>query len=137
MTLQLHLQIAGALLLLLAAMHPFIARHFGWRQELAQVSLFTRQVFFVHALFIALTVAMFGTLSLVYASHLLTPHPLATAVLAGMTLFWSVRLFAQWFIYDRRLWQGHRFNTVMHFLFTAFWCYLTAVYGIALKGQLP
>ncbi len=135
MTLHLHLQIAGALLLLLAAMHPLFPKRFGWREELAQVSLFTRQVFFVHSLFIGLTVAMFGILSLTFASHLLTPHPLAAAMLAGLTLFWAVRLFAQWFIYDRRLWQGHRFNTAMHFTFTALWCYLTAVYGLALMGQ--
>lgn len=131
LTLQIHLQVAGALLLGLAAMHPFMPKHFGWHKELANVSLFTRQVFYVHAIFIFLIVVMFGVLSLCFAPQLLSPHPLAAALLGAMALFWGVRLILQWCFYDRRLWRGHRFNTVMHYAFTALWCYLTAVYGLS------
>lgn len=40
------MRIVGALLLLLGISHAFFSRYFGWQQELAAVSLFTRRVFF-------------------------------------------------------------------------------------------
>ena len=51
MTLYIHLQIVGILLMLLGLSHIFFNRYFGWGQELVSVSLLTRQVFFVHNLF--------------------------------------------------------------------------------------
>jgi len=30
-----------------------------------------------------------------------------------------------------RVWRGHRFNTVMHVLFSLLWTYLTGVYTAA------
>jgi hypothetical protein len=49
----LDLRLVGFLLVALAIAHGFFERHFGWRQELSKVSLFTRQVFYVHHFFIA------------------------------------------------------------------------------------
>lgn len=135
MSTTLHLQIAGSLLLVLSALGLTLPRRFGWRAELERVSLLTRQVFFVHAKFITLIVVFMGILSIGWAHELTTPVPLATPVLAGLMIFWGVRLFMQWGVYDRRLWVGNRFNTTMHYVFTVFWIYLTAVYGWALCGQ--
>jgi hypothetical protein len=56
-------------------------------------------------------------------------------VLAGFATFWGLRLVIQWFFYDSRLWRGHAFNTVVHFIFTAMWIYLTAVYAVAFSAQ--
>lgn len=127
-----HLKVAGALLLLLAAAHAFFPRRFRWREELARLSLLNRQIFLVHGFFIALTVAMMGALSLFFTDALLEPTPLARLVLGGLAAFWAVRLVVQWAVYDRRLWVGHRFNTAVHVAFTALWCYLAGTYGCAL-----
>jgi hypothetical protein len=135
MTIMLHLKLCGVLLLLLAALHPLFARHFQWQKELAAVSLLTRQVFWVHTLFIGLILAQFGVLSLVFTSALIERTLLARVVLGGLVIFWSARLFAQHFIYSPRLWRGHRLHTAMHILFTGFWAYLAAVYGAALWRQ--
>ena len=135
MILELHLKICGLLLLGLAALHPSFAKRFHWKEELAGVSLFTRQVFWVHSLFIVLVLVIFGVLSLCFAGALLEPSALAKALLAAFVLFWGVRLFAQHFIYSPELWRHHRFNTVMHILFTALWTYLVAIYGMALWRQ--
>jgi hypothetical protein len=51
MTLQIHLQIVGCLLVLLGLSHAFMNRHFGWGKELAEISLLTRQIFYVHTFF--------------------------------------------------------------------------------------
>jgi hypothetical protein len=131
MSLTTHLQIVGALLLLLAASHAFFNRYFGWSRELAHVSLFTRRVFFVHSFFIALVVGLAGAGSLLYADVLLRPDLLSRAILGGLVVFWLCRLLAQFFAYDAAIWRGNRFRTSMHVFFSLLWLYVTAVYGIA------
>lgn len=136
MTLLMHTRIVGALLLLLGASHVFFSRYFEWKHELATVSLFTRQVFFVHHFFIGLGVAMAGAGSFLYADALLKPGALSRALLAAMTLFWFCRLLTQFFVYDSALWRGDRFRTFMHVAFVALWCYVTATYGTGLIRTL-
>jgi hypothetical protein len=131
-TIFVHLRIVGVLLLLLGLSHAFFDRYFGWKRELALVSLFTRRVFFVHTFFIGLGVVLVGAGSFLYAGALLRPGVLSRALLAGMTLFWFCRLLAQFFAYDSALWRGDRFRTFMHAAFSMLWCYVTATYGIAL-----
>ena len=123
------LRIAGILLLLLAAANLTFPRRFGWRDELAKVSLLTRQVFFVHAGFIILTVGLFGILSLFYADALVARSPLAAPILAGLTLFWAARFVTQLLIYDARLWKGDLSRTAAHVAFSLLWLYFVAVYG--------
>ena len=132
MTLALHLRIVGIVLVLLGLSHTFFNRHFGWERELANVSLLTRQVFFVHTFFIGLGVSLGGAASFVCADALLRPGLLSKTLLAGMTLFWLCRLLAQFFGYDSRTWKGDPFRTFMHAAFSVLWIYVTATYGIAL-----
>jgi hypothetical protein len=132
MNLTLHLQIVGVLLLLLAIAHAFFDRYFGWSRELGRVSLFTRRVFFVHCFFIALTLALSGAGSILYSGTLLRPDPLSRGILAALVVFWLCRLLAQFFAYDAAIWRGSRFRTSMHVFFSLLWCYVTAVYALAL-----
>jgi hypothetical protein len=132
MTLSLHLQVVGALLVLLGLSHAFFNRYFGWDRELAAVSLLTRRVFFVHTFFIGMGVAMAGAVSFIDADALLRPDALSRAILAGMTAFWLCRLLAQFFAYESAIWRGDRFRTVLHVAFALLWTYVTATYGIAL-----
>jgi hypothetical protein len=137
MTLTLHLQIAGLLQLLLALVHFDFVRRFGWREELARVSLLTRQVFWVHTGFIVLVVAGFGALSLVCAEALSVRSTLARAVLGGLALFWLARWFCQFFVYSPSLWRGHRRRTLAHVSFSLLWSYLAGVYAVAFAHQFP
>jgi hypothetical protein len=133
--LALHLKVSGALLIALAALHPALARRFRWKEELAEVSLLTRQVFWVHMLFIGLVLVQFGALSLCFTDSLVERSLLAKAVLGGFVIFWGLRLFAQHFIYSPGLWRGHPFHTSMHVFFTGLWAYLVWVYALALWRQ--
>jgi hypothetical protein len=132
MTLAIHLRVVGILLVLLGLSHAFFSRYFGWERELAEVSLLTRQIFFVHSFFIALGVVLGGAGSFLCADALLRPGSLSRTLLAAMTVFWLCRLLAQFFAYDTLIWKGDRFRTLMHAGFSALWIYVTAVYGIAL-----
>ncbi len=129
MSLEAHLRLAGALLLLLAAVHPFFPKQLGWKDDLAKLTLLNRQIFLVHVGFIVLTLVLFGALALFFAGDLVVPSRLAAVVLAGLTLFWGLRLLTQQFIYDRSHWRGNRRNTILHILASLLWTYLTVVFG--------
>ena len=77
MSLSIHLQIVGVLLVLLGLSHAFFNWYFGWEQELAAVSLLTRRIFFVHTFFIGLGVVLAGAGSLFYTDALLRPGDLS------------------------------------------------------------
>ena len=125
------LQIAGALQLILSVSHFAFIRRLGWREDLQRVSLFTRQVFWVHLGFLMLVLAGFGGLSLLYGDELLTRSPLSRAMLGGLTIFWAARWYCQLFVYRAALWRGNSFNTKVHFFFVLLWTFLTAVYATA------
>jgi hypothetical protein len=136
MNLRLQLQIVGGLQVLLALAHLAFPRRFGWREELVRLSPLNRQIFYVHAFFICLVLVLFGLLDLIYTDELLEPGSLARGVLAGITVFWTTRLFCQWFVYDSKLWLGHRFNTAMHVVATFLWSYFVAMHGGVLWRQI-
>ena len=132
----LNLRIAGALLLGLACAHVHICQRFQWRQEAGRLSPFNRQVLLVHAFFIALTVGLMGALASFWPAALVARSPLGLPVTAGLSLFWTVRLFVQLFVYDSALWKGKRFESAAHVLFTLFWLYLTLLFGWCARLQL-
>ncbi len=127
-----NLRVVGVAMAGLVVLNLFVPGRFGWREDLSRVSLLNRQIFEVHAIFLVLTLALFSALLLTSAEALLEPTRLARAILIGLTIFWGLRLAAQWFYYSPAIWRGHRFNTVMHVLFSGLWIYVTGVFGTAL-----
>jgi hypothetical protein len=136
MNIEIHLRAAGALQIALAIAHAFFPRHFNWKEELSRLSLLNRQIFLVHTAFICFVLLMMGTLSLLAPQTLLTRTSLSQLVLGGFAGFWGLRFLFQWLVYDWRLWVGNSLNTFMHWLFSALWLYLTAVYATALAFQI-
>lgn len=134
--LSLNLRLAGLVILGLAVAYPIYPRYFRWRDELQAVSLLTRQIFFVHCGFIVLLLILQGVLLLAAPQALVEPTTAGLALLVGLTAFWVYRLYAQLFMYDRRLWLGNRLHTIVHVVFTAIWCYLSGVFAWALWRQL-
>lgn len=123
-----HLQIIGVLLMLLALLHVGFPRYFGWKEQLASLSLINRQMMQVHTFFIALVVFMIGLLSCWQAEALQT-NPLGRFICSGLAFFWGLRLFFQLFVYSPALWRGKLFETTMHIAFAMLWLYLLWVYG--------
>lgn len=129
MSLVAHVRLAGVLLLALAALHPFLPARLRWKEELARLSLLNRQIFLVHVFFIGLVLALMGSLCAFAPGLLVARGPLARLLAGGCAVFWLARLAAQWLVYDRSLWRGQPFNTLVHWVFTGLWIYLTAVFG--------
>ncbi len=133
MNISLHLKIVGALLLTLGLAHSMFARYFKWREELARLSLLTRQIFLVHCFFIALLLVMIGVCSLFYTDALLASGTLSRVLLTGLVVFWLSRLVFQFLVYDPAIWRGRPFYTIMHIVFSIFWIYAVLTYGAALR----
>jgi hypothetical protein len=134
MTLELHLRIVGVIMAALAVVNLLVPRRLHWPEELARLSLINRQIFQAHSLFLILMLALFSALLLTCTGALLEPTRLARAILAGLTIFWGLRMLMQWFFYSPETWRGHRLHTVMHCVFSATWIYVTTVFATALAA---
>ncbi|MBF9237578.1 hypothetical protein I2I05_09245 [Hymenobacter sp. BT683] len=127
------LEVIGFLLVALALLHAPFARYFNWRQEFAAVSLINRQMMYVHTFFIAFTVLLMGVLCLTSAPELVSTV-LGRKLALGCGLFWLARLLIQFFGYSAVLWQGKRFETTIHVVFSIFWAYLSTVFILVSFG---
>jgi len=127
-----HLQIGGLVMAGLVVVNLFVPSQLRWREEMSRLSLVNRQIFQVHSVFLVLTLGLLSALLLTCAPALVEPTRLSRALLIGLTIFWGLRMVMQWFFYSSDLWRGHRFNTVVHYVFSVIWIYLTSVFAAAL-----
>lgn len=125
-----NLKIIGVLLFVLGVTHAWFPRYFQWKQDLAPLSLMNRQMMYGHTFFIALTVIAVGALSFFCPGELITTA-LGKKLALGLCVFWGLRGFFQLFFYSSELWKGKQFETMMHVLFTIFWFYMAAVFGLS------
>ncbi len=123
-----HLKIAGSLMLSLSALHLVFPKRFRWKEDLAQLQDLNRQIFYVHCFFICLVLCLMGGLCLFFTDQFLSGGDLRRLVAGGFSLFWSMRLFIQLFVYDKKLWQGKALETSVHVIFIGLWSYFTAVF---------
>lgn len=130
---ELHLKIAGSLLIILALCHIGFPNYFKWKTVLEPLDLFHRQMLKTHTFFIALVVLLMGGLCIGYHQELIHTQ-LGKIVCVGLAIFWSLRLFFQFFVYSPKLWKGKTFETSMHFLFSAFWIYLSTIFWMIYWG---
>jgi hypothetical protein len=130
---ELHLKIIGILLIVLGAMHLFFPRYFYWKQELVGLSLFNRQMMYVHLFFIGFVVFLNGLLCLTSSAELLTTA-LGKRICLGIGIFWVVRLYVQFFGYSSKIWKGKTFETAVHVVFAGLWTYLSTVFLIVWMG---
>ena len=102
-----------------------------FRGQLLSVSPLLRQLIWVYAAYIFLTIVGFGLVSVVFAESLAGGSPLARAVCGFIALFWSVRLLIQLFIYDPKPYlNGWPLKIGYHGL-TVVFSYHAAVYSMA------
>lgn len=124
---EIHLKIAGSLLILLALAHIYFPRYFNWHKELKSISLINRQMMTFHTFFIALTLFLMGLLCITSSDELINTS-LGKKVSLGLAVFWVIRLFVQFFGYSSELWRGKRFETIVHILFSFIWSYFVLVF---------
>ena len=112
---------------ILAIIHAIFPKYFNWKEELKQLSLINRQLIMVHTFFIALVVLLIGLLCMTSATELIQTK-LGKTISLGLGIFWTIRLFFQFFIYSSLLWKGKIFETAVHILFSLLWIYMSTVF---------
>lgn len=125
-----HYKIIGVLLIALSIVHVIFPRYFNWSKELAALSLINRQMMYIHTFFIAFVVFLIGVLCLT-SSHELISTGLGKKIVLGLGVFWSIRLFMQFFVYSSQLWKGKLMETSIHIVFSLFWTYLSIVFFVS------
>ncbi|TVZ15335.1 hypothetical protein JM81_1563 [Maribacter sp. MAR_2009_72] len=126
---ELQIKIIGGVLILLALIHIIFPRYFNWKEELNKLSLVNKQIMTVHTIFIALTVLLMGLLCLTSTKELIETN-LGKTISFGFAIFWTIRLFIQFFGYSTSLWNGKTFETIIHVIFSVLWFYLSGVFWL-------
>lgn len=124
-----HLRITGCLLIFIALVHVIFPKYFNWSEELRSLSLINKQLMIIHTFFIALAVFLMGLLCLTSATELIETR-LGKTISLGLGIFWSIRLFIQFFGYSTKLWKGKRLETSIHILLSGLWFYLSSIFWI-------
>ena len=113
--------------MVLALVHAIFPKYFNWEKELKSLSLINRQMMTVHTFFIALTLFLMGLLCITATNELIETQ-LGKTICLGFGIFWAVRLVIQFFGYSPSLWKGKKLETIVHFLFSMLWVYLSIVF---------
>lgn len=124
---ELHLKIIGFCLIGLGLVHAIFPRQFNWKQELSSLSIMNREMMYVHTFFIAFTLFLIGLLCLTSYTELIN-STFGKRISFGLGIFWTLRLFVQFFVYSSKTWRGKRLETIIHILFSIFWTYLSAIF---------
>lgn len=114
----------------LALVHSIFPKYFNWNKELKSLSLMNRQMMGVHTFFIALIVFMIGLICVTSTNELIYTK-LGKTICLGFGVFWSIRLYFQFFVYSPALWKGKKFETSIHILASILWIYLSVVFLMA------
>ena len=127
---ELHIKIAGVLLVLLALSHTAFPKYFKWGKELRALSMVNRQMIYVHTFFIGFVLLLMGLLCLSSSTELIETD-FGNKISIGLGVFWLARLLIQFFGFSSKLWKGKKFETRIHILFSVMWAYLTVVFFLS------
>ena len=102
-----------------------------FRGQLKNVSGLMRQLVWVYAIFIFLTIVAFGIVSVTFAETLAGGTPLARAVCGFIALFWTARLVIQFFVFDAKPYLRNSFLKLGYHGLTVVFTYHAIVYSLA------
>jgi hypothetical protein len=108
-----------------------VPRVLDWRSSLRKLDPLSRQLIWVHGLFIVLVIIAFGVLSVGFANELANGSRLARAVCAFIALFWTCRLVVQFAVFDARPYLKSTLLAIGYRGLTVVFTYLAVVYAWA------
>lgn len=131
MNLELLIFIGGILhfgILLASAMVPKVL---DWKASLDKLDGLSRQLVWVHGVFIVLVIVGFGLLSILFAGELVTGTPLARGVCIFIALFWAARLIVQFFVFEAEPYLKSTLLKAGYHGLTVVFVYHAVVYSLA------
>lgn len=126
--LEIGLMIGGGSLAILAIASFWIPKALGWKEKLAGLTPLMRELWWTYSFYVWASHVFFAVLTLGFADWLMGGSPAAVAMLSFMGLWWSVRLYLQFFGFDLGEVEGSRFNRVAKHLLTALFVGLVVLF---------
>ena len=102
-----------------------------WKTQLAPLHPFLRTLFWVYGVFIVLTIAGMGTLTLLHVRAMAAGEPVARSLAAFIAVFWSARLWVQFFVFDATEFLTTRWRRIGYHTLTLAFIAQAAVYIFA------
>jgi hypothetical protein len=128
--------LAAAGQLCIAVLNLALVRVMGWKEDLARVSLLVREVFYIHSLFISLTLLIFAALTFRFAGEMAgSGLPVYRWLACSIGFFWTIRAVLQVTYYSSVHWRGIASRTIAHVvLLTVYSGFALAYFGAGLMG---
>jgi hypothetical protein len=113
--LELALRIAAIAQFAVAILNLFLIRIMKWKPDLERAPLLVREVFYIHVIFISITLSIFGLLTWRFVHEIAgAANPLAIWLATAIGMFWIVRSVTQWLHYSSSHWRGKTARTLIH-----------------------
>lgn len=100
----------------------------GWKEELPKLSPFNRKLFHVYFVFIALTIASLGLMTLLVHDELMRGDRAAMVLATFIATWWTSRIAIDAFYFDHDDWPRGRFFVFGHILLTSTFVAMASVY---------
>jgi len=134
--LQIGLWLGGGSLVTLCIASFWIPKALGWREKLAGLTPLMREVWWTYSIYVWSSHVFFAVLALGFGDWLMSRTAPAIAMSTFMLLWWSVRLWLQFFGFDLREIEGSRINRVAKHLLTLLFTGLVILYGSLLAWNV-
>lgn len=127
--LQMGLQLGGASLVALCIASFWIPRTLRWREKLAGLTPLMRELWWTYSLYVWSSHVFFAVLSLGFSDWLMGGSGAAMAMCSFMLLWWSVRLYLQFFGFDLSEVEPSVVNRLAKHSLTLLFVCLVILYG--------
>jgi len=134
----LHLAIllAGIGTLILVIVSPLIPIILKWREDTDKLRPITRQIFWTYAVYIWITNFWFAVMSIFAIPHLLSKTLLAVSLTSYMALYWTGRVWVQFFYLDKTDAPPGLVNKLAEYALTALFIFLMLTYLATIAWNL-
>ena len=134
--LQLGLQVGGWSLVMLSVASIWIPKALAWKEKLAGLTPLMREMWWTYSLYVWGSHVFFAVLVLGFGDWLMGGGGAAIAMSFFMLLWWSVRLYLQFFGFDLREVEETRANQVAKHLLTFLFVGLVGLFGCLVGWNL-
>ena len=127
--LQIGLMAGGGALVALSIASFWIPKALGWREKLAGLTPLMRELWWTYSIYVWSSHVFFAVLALGFSDWLMSRTAPAIAMSTFMLLWWSVRLWLQFFGFDLREIEGSLTHRVAKHLLTLLFTGLVILFG--------
>ena len=118
--------------LIVAALNLRLVKILGWEPVISALPDLVREVVVVHKWFVSITLVIFATLMIRFASELAGEGNEIARWLAGcIAIFWGIRTVMQWAYCGASHWKGKSRETLVHWILTIVYSGWAILYLVA------